>query len=404
MNFKRLASNWVPKSLSIALALVLWLVVILNQSRTAIFPGDIPIDYIKVGSNYSIVSDVNSVKIKVFAEPSVWKKLQARDFKASVTLNNYQEGTHRVGIGVDSAIENLQIVEVIPHEIMVTVEPRVSKEVEIEVKTLGDPKEEFSIASISVDPQKALLTGAKSLVEKYSSVIAKLNINGEFEQKEARVAIELANSRDLPAQSIQIGPSEAIVKVEFTKTTNTKAIPVNLVMRNELSPEYIMKSIQVIPSVVNVSGESQDISRLDKIDTSPLDLASVNKSDEPLISLIVPPNIKILDNTTQVKVKIEVAPILISKSYLVPILLSNIPQHLKIDRISAGNSLVVAEGSIENQLNLNPDNLKFRLNLNKIKSGNNTLELNQSSLSGLSSGLNIKNISPDKIEITASSP
>lgn len=394
------SSQWIPVFSSVFVASMLWVIVISSQARTALFPGNININYTDLDPNYALVTDVYSVKIKVLAEPQIWKNLNANSFSANINLKDKVQGIYNLNVDVKSNVEDLQIVEVMPSSVLVRVEDKVSKKIDVEIKTLGDPKEGFIIAEVESNPNKVVLTGAKSIVDQYSIATAKINIEAESVIKTVLSPIGIINNQGAQVEGLIFEPKEVKVTVSFLKSTNIKSSSIKLKTKNSIKANLKLMAISLNPSLINIAGDPGLLSKIENIETEELDLSKIENSAQFELNLSFPQGAKSENDKNTVLVDIRVEEIDITKNFIIPIEIINVPRNIKITDITASNINISIFGKMS-QFDKFDENKPLKLDLANIKVGSNIYDMTSSVAGITGNSLNVTNISPKNIEVTA---
>ena len=130
-------NNLTAKIICLLLAFSFWTYVVSGEAKVDNFPGSLAIEVKNRPENLVVVKDVNEVEIRIMAERGVWQKLSSGSFEAYIDLSGLSQGTHDVAVNVRSSVDEVQIVEVKPAKILVSMEPVVHKTIEVKSKTEG---------------------------------------------------------------------------------------------------------------------------------------------------------------------------------------------------------------------------------------------------------------------------
>lgn len=172
------------KCISIALAFVIWIMVVnvskpetsdtksvqLEVKNQNIFEEDSKtwsVDRTNVNISYKVRSDVRS-------------SISSSDFHAYIDLSDYSiTGSVPVYVEVLNGKETIiDEVEVYPSVAKVTIENVQKKKFDIKKQTIGEPKAGYKAANIILSPESAYLTGPESEIGRISSIGVEVDVSG----------------------------------------------------------------------------------------------------------------------------------------------------------------------------------------------------------------------------------
>lgn len=169
----RVIENWPVKVLSIALALVLFVINRMNTMTTR--PLSIPL---LVETNSSLIPASpypQTVRITLRGEDEGIKSISDRDIEAYVDLTRYDTGGLYSApiqirkMGIAQNVEPLEMT-VNPLKISVQLDQRMSKTLPLTAIIQGRAADGFDFVSHSISPQEIVVTGPLSLLESVSEI------------------------------------------------------------------------------------------------------------------------------------------------------------------------------------------------------------------------------------------
>jgi hypothetical protein len=182
-----LAENWVPKVLSIALALVIFMIHRMNTLETRFFSSPLILDlpsYLCPSGPYS-----RMIRITLRGDANNIQPIQDDDIEAYIDLNSYESpGTYHVPIrirkkGTALGVEPLEI-SVSPVSMSVELDYKQHKYVPLTANIEGTPEPGFDLISYSLSPAQVVLEGPSGLLENvlelYTDVIDLNGRNADF--------------------------------------------------------------------------------------------------------------------------------------------------------------------------------------------------------------------------------
>jgi YbbR domain-containing protein len=308
-----LRNNWGTGVLSISLAVALWVYVTNeeNPDRTERVPGAVPIEVVNVPEGQAVfsISD-SSVSVRALASESVHESLTAEDFDATVDLSGVTSRTANVRVEVESNESRAEVVEVTPPEVTVTLESITTRTVPVETELVGAPPPGYEVGAITVDPVEVQITGPQSLVQGVSSVVAEINLTGVRVDIEQTVILGPRDSAGVVIQGLDVEPESARVTVEVTQNETTLTLAVRPIIEGSPASGYSVGGIGVSPATVNVTGSVEALAAIDGTIGVPTDTISIDGANESIesrtVALQLPEGVRA--DVSNVTVTIEIVP------------------------------------------------------------------------------------------------
>lgn len=401
--FKRIFNNLPVKVVSLVVAALAWMILISVQSRAGYFPGKVPVSYVNLPANMISVSDTDSVRVKIIADPEIWSKLTLNNFTAKVDLNNLNAGTHSLPIKVTSNNDNVRIVEENPPTVLVTIEEAKTKSVAVTVKTVGQPKTGFDVVSATASPEEVNVTGPASVIAKLDSVVTQVQVSStNTDDQTIQAKVKALNEQGEDISGISFSPQYVAVNIKYGKSSTVKTVGINVNTAGSLSSGYTLESINVTPSTVAINGTESDLANISGLETKPLDLSTLTASTTLSLPVIIPTSISLVDSIKSVKVSVNIKPVSISRNIVVPIDFNNLPSGLKMSNVSTNSVTVSISGSLDSINNITAKDLQMEIDLTGKTKGNYSYDFNKNTLTGNLDGISIDKVDPNKVTYTLS--
>lgn len=213
----RYAMNWIYqlatqniglKLISLVAAFILWVLIASDPITEASFR--VPVEFVNVPSQLEVLTDQPSVRLWARGPSRAIRRASASDFAVRVDVGNatsQNKSTYSLGFNDVSAPSPLEVKELIPDEITISLDQTVSKEVPIHPRFFGEPRQGYRLGGIEISPAVAKISGPSShldAVTAVSSVLLDLSKVSPGETITAGVAISDPRIRFIQPQSIQI--------------------------------------------------------------------------------------------------------------------------------------------------------------------------------------------------------
>lgn len=267
---KKLTNNLGMKGISLLLAIVFWLVVVSIEDPEQTRVLELPVT--KANENlfrendktYEVVSG-NTVNVTVRGRQSILKILSAKDFEAVADFANLSF-TGAVPIEVTPLRYNNQISIVKGANTMmqVRIEELASVDKMVAVKAEGQVITGKAVGTITVEPNIIRIEGAKTTIDRISSVYASVNVSGMSEDGSFSVSPILYDSGGNVIDSTDITFSQEKLKVNVT-LLDTKTVPVKWNIDVSTAAGYGIESLDYTPSEVEIAGSREVLDSIDEI-------------------------------------------------------------------------------------------------------------------------------------------
>jgi YbbR domain-containing protein len=304
-----IAGNLGLAALALVLALALWLFVTdrENPTEARTFNSAIPLEIVNVPGDLAVANVTEtSVRIRIEGSRSELDGLAAEDFTATVDLGGLSAGTHDVAVEVTPPNSRVNVVDATPSRVGVTLEPLRTREVPVEVVTLGSPVTGFEVTSVSVDPANVTVSGAESLVNLVEYAAAVVNLTGAQVNVTDQVELEPRDSRDGGISRVAVNPTSANVSVEIVQQEYSLQFAVTPNLTGEPASGFTIAALNVDPRIVTVVGPLDVLQTLESVGTEEIALTDARDDVIRTVTLTVPQGARIEGSgTARVTVDIE---------------------------------------------------------------------------------------------------
>ncbi|QTM97933.1 hypothetical protein ERJ70_00480 [Sediminibacillus dalangtanensis] len=335
-----LKSPWVIRGLSLAMAILLFTAVRLDDniappddSKTFIPSGseqietmnNVPVNIEIDDENYVVSGVPENVNMNIEGpNSSVTPLVRQRSFEVFVDLQGLEPGTHTVEIqysGIPSDIN----VDMEPKTAEVMIEERAAESFPVEVDYINPSQlaDGFEIGDASAEPQTVEVTSSQSEVDKVAVVKAYVDlkdVDKPIDSREVPVKVYDSQGNEL---SVRVEPETVEVSVDINSPN--KEVPVETVTRGELPDGYSIKSMEVEPSDVKVYASEENLANIEQIETEEIDLSKITEATTMEVSLAPSSDMRLVE-PEQVKVQIELERTESSTIENVPIDVRNLPE------------------------------------------------------------------------------
>ena len=401
MKKRKLTDNLSLKIMSVAIAIVVWLIVVNIDNP--------------VGTNYYTITDVelinkeyvessdtigkmcmpeenqDSVKVAITASKKVRDRIRLSDITAVADLQQ------AVSLDTDPVMVPITVtclasgvlpsdIKVTPQNLTVNLDEKETQEFVVNVSK-GDtkPGKDYEVGSLTASPEKIRITGPKTLVNKIDKVNATIALDGNTEDytQEVNLTIYDKNQEALSESEMNSLRIENNAKVVVTAKLWKIRTGVKIAAGYVGTPAggYQVGSVKTVPDTISVAGNTEGLESLSENDnmiTIPadrIDISGESKDVERKISLknLLPDNVKLTsDSREDVWVTVSILPVG-SQEFNLPtknIEVKNKPDYLQVTFETAQIALrIKSESEDLEDLNINED-VKAEIDLKDKEAGN----------------------------------
>lgn len=290
-------SNWALRITALILAIALFFYVQSltnnnNETNTSIQSDiieNVPLEVYYDETNLIVTGLPETVDVKI--EGSMQLVMQTKllkDYKVFVDLNSLLIGEHSVPIQTENFSEKLKVT-VDPSTVNIKIEERVTQEFRVEPEINNRQiAEGFVLASMEANPQRILISGAKSVIESISYVKASVKLEEQVSESFKQTASVIVLNRDLNKLDVLIEPQSVEVAVNIVPYT--REIPIVLEEVGE-TDNVVIENVTLVNDTIELTGSKVLLDALREI-SAQLDLSQVNGAGQYEVSLTLPEGVK----------------------------------------------------------------------------------------------------------------
>lgn len=290
---EKLTHNFSLKILSLALAFLVWLVVlsiddpVYSREFTDISVTEVNGDQItEAGKAYSYVGG-NTVSIKVKGKTSIVNRLSRDDFLAVADLSTM---SITGAVMVDVSCPKYSGVEITPigssTVLKIEIEDLIEKSLNVKVVTKGRAANGYYIAQGIATPNMVTISGPQSEVDRVSEAVVNVNVSSvNTSDVTTNTTLDLLdkNGGSISSSTLTISQSKIEVKIPIYQT---KTVPVNFGVTGQVANGFRMVSAVYEPKQVTVAGRKEDLAKIDAVSLKDYDITGQNTKIEDSISII----------------------------------------------------------------------------------------------------------------------
>ena len=324
--------NWFLKNidiklLSLFLAIILWLYIAGGENPMVENFIDISLTQTNLGEDLVIKEFPTNVSVGIKGPENVINNISSHQINGIVNFSEInKEGLYKLKVEVTPP-KKTQITRIIPSEIKVEVEKVLTKEFEVEYSLIGVPEKGYSLTDEpQLNPSKAKIISAQSVLENIKQIIGAIDISGIKEDLSKKIKVKAVDVNGNEVKEVKIEPDIVEVSISLTRGYPEKQLTVKPKIIGKPAPGYYISEILSNPDEIKIFGNYSTISNIEFLETIPIDVSGITKT----LSVKVPPALEEGLNIVEGEVELIEVTIQVKETIIHKILknISVVPQDL----------------------------------------------------------------------------
>ena len=273
---KKIANNLSLKILSVAIAILIWLLVVNadNPIGTKSFViGDVQLlneAYLDADGKMCMQDDKQeSIRVTIKTNRKTLDRITASDIKAVADLQQAVSlNTDPVMVPITVSCDKVlpDNIEVTPQNLSIHIEDKDTQEFVVNVTTNNTkPDKGYEVGTLTSNPEKLKITGPTSLINKIDKVNASVDVDGASEDVTEETDVKIIDKNGEEFTDTDMAYLN-ISKVSVTARLWKVRPEVRIKAEYEGTPAdgYEVKSISTTPNVISVAGSDEALSALEE--------------------------------------------------------------------------------------------------------------------------------------------
>ena len=410
---KKLTNNIGIKILSVALAFIIWIVIVNIDDPTIsrTFTVDVNVlneDVVSAINKVYTVVEGSEVEVTVKGNKSFVDTLETENIIATADLK-YLSATGSVTIDVEcnkytTTKYSLELGGV--KNMVVELEDITEKRLPIKFNIVGEVPEGYYVATsqMKARPGTIAVTGGKSVINKLGSIVVDVNVSKKTKDFVITTSPKAYdnNLELMDAKEMKLDFSSDNIEVAVA-VYNTKTIPINIKIVGEPAYGYYLVDAVYEPNTVTIAGYPKNLDKINNIDFS-INIANKRSSEEDTIKLsedLLPEGVIFTSSDTQIPVSITIGKmaskeLIINASDIFVKLPAEITTYNYVDPSAQFKVKVLA--AAEDVANITVDSLKPTIDLSDRTYGTYMVPLS------FAEGYAVETIGTNQVNVTLTDP
>ena len=309
------------------------------------FDGRVPIERPEVPVGFVLRGQLGDVGVTLRGPEGTVDRMALADLHATLDLTGMDAGRpepHDAKVVVTVSNDAVKVVDMTPATVAVRLERITSRTLAVQTKFANDPPAGSQAALTSVSPKEVRVVGPESAVAQIAAVFATVrfgDVTTDLTQSAPAIPVD---ANGLAIDGLQVEPGVVVVSVPLLPTATTRTVPVLWSIHGTVASGYWVSQITTAPVVVTLSGDQAVLTKIDRVDTAPIDVTGLNGAKTFNVPLVLPDGAKLL-RQTDVSVAVTVVPLAGTRPFLEAVQIQNLASGL-VAEVDPGSVTVTVAG------------------------------------------------------------
>lgn len=293
-----------------------------------------------------------TVTLRISGNRTDLAKLSAENITITADVSKIYEAGERTlnysySFPGDVSQSAFTIEERYPANIVLEVENRISKSVDVRVNYKGSLPENYIYdkENVTLDNPQITVTGPESVIEQITHALVEINLDGRTESFSEELVYTLCNAADEPVDVAMVSTNVESVNL-LLMIHRVKEIPLVVAVEAGGGATEQTSSITVEPATIRVSGSEAQLEGLEQIQIGTVQLGKILKDTQLNFDIVVPEDVVNETGITQATVDIKFPSLKTRTLTVTNIRPVNVPASMELDMITEALEITV-RGPIE---------------------------------------------------------
>ncbi len=332
MKFLRWSKRVLPTVLTaLIFAVIVWITAVTeaDPNRESTLDTPTKINVIGLNPNLLLVNSIpDQMNLTVRAPGSLITRLNLDPelVKVTLDLSGLEAGLHTVEPQIDILVSPVDIINTSIETIEVELEQISTVNFPVDLTLSGSLPIGYQAENPTVHTDSVIITGAKSVVDTITKVVAIIDISNSVDNIDVVVDLTAINAAGGRVNGISLSPDKVKVTIEINQLGGYRNLFVKIVTYGQIANGFYLTGLSATPVTVTIYASNPEL--VDSIpafvETTPINLNGVSETFTVDASLNLPDGIELVGEKT-ITVQVGVAPIQSSINFLnVPIQIINL--------------------------------------------------------------------------------
>lgn len=310
---KWLQKDAVVRVLALLLAFIMWLFVVNEQNPQDVRTLLVTPELRNLPPGLVLMADVKPVAVKLKGRRSELYAVGAPELGAYVDLAQATEGENSYPVRLTSVPPDLELVQIVPGEAVVSLESIVQQQLPVELIQRGMPAPGYAAGAPVLSPVQVLVEGPRSRVSLAKRAVVRLDTEGAKDNIRVSVPVQILDAKGAPAsEGLRIKPEVIDVSLPVARLP-AKMVPVKPQIVGDPAEGYKVSQVLAEPATIIISGPAPMLSEISAVTTLPLDVSGATTTQNGDLRVVLPQDVRA--EVERVRVTAVIDPRTIQRSF-----------------------------------------------------------------------------------------
>lgn len=280
-------NNRALKLVALAIAIVLWLYVGIEQDPISQRTYNVPITVENLSADKVATVSKERVNVKVMGRETRLDGITSEDFKAYVDLSDAKTGDSEAEVHV-SLPNEVYFAKLDPSHVNVYVEQREGETMNVDIVRTGMLPDGIAIEDMSVEPQNVFVSGNEDALAMVAKVGVAVELDDIYSDSKKDVPVQLYDYEGniIEQGELKVYPEQVTLNIKVNEADIQKSVPIQAELVGSLSEGVQVDSVTVDPQTAMVEGLPKDLAKITEIKTEPIDLSGIKETTSFTVKLV----------------------------------------------------------------------------------------------------------------------
>lgn len=280
-------NNRALKLVALAIAIVLWLYVGIEQDPISQRTYNVPITVENLSADKVATVSKERVNVKVMGRETRLDGITSEDFKAYVDLSDAKTGDSEAEVHV-SLPNEVYFAKLDPSHVNVYVEQREGETMNVDIVRTGMLPDGIAIEDMSVEPQNVFVSGNEDALAMVAKAGVAVELDDVYSDSKKDVPVQLYDYEGniIEPGELKVYPEQVTLNIKVNEADIQKSVPIQAELVGSLSEGVQVDSVTVDPQTALVEGLPKDLAKITEIKTEPIDLSGIKETTSFTVKLV----------------------------------------------------------------------------------------------------------------------
>ena len=280
-------NNRALKLVALAIAIVLWLYVGIEQDPISQRTYNVPITVENLSADKVATVSKERVNVKVMGRETRLDGITSEDFKAYVDLSDAKTGDSEAEVHV-SLPNEVYFAKLDPSHVNVYVEQREGETMNVDIVRTGMLPDGITIEDMSVEPQNVFVSGNEDALAMVAKAGVAVELDDVYSDSKKDVPVQLYDYEGniIEPGELKVYPEQVTLNIKVNEADIQKSVPIQAELVGSLSEGVQVDSVTVDPQTALVEGLPKDLAKITEIKREPIDLSGIKETTSFTVKLV----------------------------------------------------------------------------------------------------------------------